>query len=166
MWTETTEGRKFIQDVSKSIVVQIAPEELDLFDELVEEYFQDPTPPDPTTAATDDPLGFGLGEALVAVTPAAMAVVNIVLNHLMTESFKAAQEESSEVIKKKIKALFNPKKIGGEPASRVETDLPPLSKEQMEHVRKLARKQAIAFGIAPARASKMVDALVGSLALA
>ena len=166
MWTETTEGRKFIQEISKSIVVQVAPEELDLFDELVEEYLQDPAPPDVSSSPPDDPLGFGLAETLVAITPAAMATVNIVLNHLMTESVKAAQEESSEVIKKKIKALFNPKKIGGEPVSKVETDLPPLSKEQMEHVRKLARKQAIAFGIAPARASKMVDALVGSLALA
>ena len=166
MWTETDEGRKFIQEVAKSMVVQIAPEELDLFDELVEEYLQDPTPPDVSSAPPDDPLGFGLAETVVAVTPAAMAVVNIVLNHLMTESVKAAQEESSEVIKKKIKALFNPKKIGDEPAGKAETELPPLSKEQMEQVRKLARKQAIAFGIAPAKASKMVDALVGSLALA
>jgi hypothetical protein len=166
MWTETIEGRKFIQEVSKSIVVQIAPEELDLFDDLVSEYLQDPTPPDLTTAAKDDPLGFGLAETLVAITPAAMAIVNIVLNHLMTESVKAAQEESTEVIKKKIRALFNPEKKDDRSADRLETDLPPLTKEQMEHVRKLARKQAIAFGIAPAKASQMVDALVGSLALA
>jgi len=166
MWTETTEGRKFIQEVSKSIVVQIAPEELDLFDDLVSEYLQDPTPPDLTTGAKDDPLGFGLAETLVAITPAAMAIVNIVLNHLMTESVKAAQEESAEVIKKKIKALFNPEKKDDRSANKLETDLPPLTKEQLEQVRKLARKQAIAFGIAPAKASQMVDALVGSLALA
>ncbi len=45
MWTETTEGRKFIQEISRGIVGEVAPEEMDMFDELVMEYFQDPTPP-------------------------------------------------------------------------------------------------------------------------
>lgn len=70
MWTETTEGRKFVQEISKSLVIQIAPEELDLFDELVEEYFQDPTPPNVSSSTPDDPLGFGSAETLVAITPA------------------------------------------------------------------------------------------------
>jgi len=43
MWTETTEGRKFIQEISRGIVGEVAPEEMDMFDELVMEYFQDPT---------------------------------------------------------------------------------------------------------------------------
>jgi hypothetical protein len=43
---------------------------------------------------------------------------------------------------------------------------PLLTKDQMEQVRKLAHKQAIAFGIAPAEAAKLASALIGSLALA
>src|SRR4051812_7590548 len=140
MWTETTEGREFIQEISKSIVIQVAPEEVELFDDLVMEYFENPTPPDLSASATDDPLGFGLSETLVAVTPAAVAIVSAVLSHLMTESVKAAQEESAEVIKKKIKALFSPEKKDEGSAQKEGKDLPQLTKEQMEQVRKLAHK--------------------------
>jgi len=132
MWTETTEGRKFIQEISRGIVGEVAPEEMDMFDELVMEYFQDPTPPNLSASPKDDPLGFGLGETLVAVAPAAAAMASAVLSYLMTETIKAAQEESVEAVKKKIKALFNPEQKDDKPEKKEDKSLPPLTKEQME----------------------------------
>ncbi len=156
MWTETTEGHKFIEEISRGIITQVAPEESDLFDELLQEYFDHPQPPTPLTSASDDPLGFGLAETLVAVTPAAAAMVSAVLSYLLTEAIKAAQEESATAVKKKIKALFNS-----------EDEAPsPLTEEQLEQVKKLARKQAIQFGLNAKQAEKMANALIGSLALA
>lgn len=166
MWTETAEGRKYIQEISKSIVIQIAPEEMDLFENLVAEYFQDPTPPDLSPSSKDEPLSFGLGETLVAVAPAAAAMVSAVLKYLMNELVKTTQEESAEAIKKKIKALFNPEAKDKGRAKKERQDLPPLTKEQMEQVKKLACKEAIVFGIAPSKADKMANALIGALALA
>jgi len=166
MWTQTPEGRKLIQEISKGIVIEVAPEEMDLFDELVMEYFQDPTPPDLSAKPKDDPLGFGLGEVLVAATPAVAAMVNAVLNHLMTESLNAAKEESAEVVKKNIKMLFNPQKKDEKPAKKDDKEVRPLNKEQLEQVKKLAWKQAIKFGIGSEKAEKMANALIGSLALA
>ena len=159
MWTKSSEGRKFIQEISKDIVVEVAPEEMDLFDELVMEYFQNPTPPDFSVSPKDDPLGFGIGETLVAVAPAAAAMAEVVLNSLMNESLRTAQEESAELVKRKIKSLFNSKQ-------KEAKDPIPLTKEQLEQVRKLAIKQAIKFGIGPEKAEKMANALIGSLALA
>lgn len=165
MWTDTPDGRKLIQELSKNIVVEIAPEEMDLFDELVAEYFHDPTPPDLTAKPKDDPLGFGLGEVLIAVTPAATAMVNAVLNHLFTESVNAAKEESADIVKIKIKKLFHPERKDEKPATKDDKEVRPLNKEQLEQVKKLARKQAIKFGIHSDKAEKMANALVGSLAL-
>jgi hypothetical protein len=156
MWTETTEGRKFIQEISQSLVTQVAPEELELFDELMEEYFQDPTPPDLSTTTNDDPLGFGLAETLVAVTPAAAAVVSGMLTYLLTEVIKATQEETAAALKKKIKAFFNPEK---------DEPVPILTEAQLERVKRLARQQAVQFGLTTKQAEKMSNALVGSLAL-
>lgn len=165
MWTESLEGRKLIQEIAKSIVLDFAPEEMDLFDELVSEYFHDPTPPDLTTSPQDDPLGFGLSEALIAATPAVAAMVNAVLNHVLSESIRAAKEESAEVVKKKVKNLFHPEKEAEKPAKKDDGEIRPLNKEQLEQVKKLARKQAIQFGIKPDKAEKMANALIGSLAL-
>lgn len=165
MWTDTPEGRKLIQELSKDIVAETAPEEMDLFDELVMEYFNNPAPPDLSAKPKDDPLGFGLNEVLIAVTPAAAAMVNEVLKHLMTESIGAVKDESSDMVKKKVKKLFNPEKKDDQPTKKDDGEVRPLNKEQLEQVKKLARKQAIKFGIGPDKAEKMANALVGSLVL-
>ena len=158
MWTESSEGHKLIKELAKDIVVEVAPEEMDLFDELVMDYFEDPTPPDQTRSEKDDPLGFGIEETLIAVTPAATAVANIVVNYLLTELIKVIDSERTEVVKAKLKALFGSK-------SKDKAKPTPLTKEQLEIVRKLALTQAIKFGIGPEKAERMADALIGSLAL-
>jgi hypothetical protein len=155
MWTETDQGRELIADVSKRIVSQVAPEELDLFDELMEEYFEDPTPPDLSDSDDDEALGFGLGEALVAATPAAAAVVSGVVGYILKEVLKTVQKESASALTKRIGKFFNPqeKNTG-------------LTKEQMKQVRQKVVKQAKAFGMEGDQVRRMADAVIGSLALA
>lgn len=145
--------RQLISEYARELVYQVAPEENDLFDELIEEYFQNPTPPEPVSETRDDPLGSGLGELLVAATPAATAIVGAVLTYLLTEVIKTTQEETATALKKKIKALFQNDK-----------DPPPLSSKQLELVKELARKQGRAFGLETEEARKMADALIGVLA--
>ena len=196
MLPDTPAARTLIADFSRAVVLETAPEELDLFDELIEDYFSSPLParhspgegpgvrPGPGGEA-DDPLGFGLSETIAAVTPAAAAMASAVLGYLLTETVKATQEESAAALKKKIKALFNPETQPGgksEPAKQ-EANLPlpvigapagpkpdedpaPLTVEQLQQVKRLARKQAVQFGLEPDLADKMAIALVGALALA
>ena len=155
MWTESSISRELIEEISKNVVVEVAPEEEDMFDELMGEYFQNPTPPDLSAKPKDDPLAFGVNEMLFAITPAVAAMVDAVLNHVATEFIKAAKGESKESIKKIVKKLF----------SNDSKDIKPLDKEQLEQVKKLAKKQAIKFGIQPDKAENMAIALIGSLAL-
>ena len=74
-WPRTKSGQDFIKALTKKVVTKVAAEELPLFDELVQEYLDDPTPPNFDTITNDDPLGIGLGEFVVAVTPAVMAAI-------------------------------------------------------------------------------------------
>ena len=157
MWTETTDGRQFIEDVTKSIVAQVAPEELDMFDTLIQDYFENPTPPDPSVTDSDQALGFGLGEALAIATPAAAAAVSGVLTYILSEVLKTVQEESAAAITRRLKQLFKRDAEG-----RTET----LSPDQLRQVQTIAIKQAEAFGMGPQDATKMATALVGALAVA
>ena len=159
MWLETPDGRVYVERISKEIVSDIAPEELDLFDELIDEYYDNPAPPDLSSAKGDDPLGFGVSAALMAaVTPAAAAMVSAVLAYVLKEVVKAVQEESADAIKKQIRSLFHLEKKGDGPE--------PLTQDQLEAVKKIARREAKKFGMEPDQARNMANALVGCLALA
>lgn len=82
MWTETEQGRQFVRQMVQPIVTRVVPEELPFFEELMESYFTDPTPPDLTILANNDPLGHGLSDILLALTPAATAVIVYCLTFL------------------------------------------------------------------------------------
>ena len=157
MWTETPEGHALIRDITQTIVTQVAPEELDLFDELLQEYFTNPQPA-PQTTSSDDPLGFGVGEVVAAITPAAAAMVSVVLSYLLPEVLKVSSQESAALIMARAKKLFQ-RMIG-------KTDtLPPLTHAQLTHVKNLACQQALKFGVKAKIAEQMATALAGSLAL-
>jgi hypothetical protein len=166
MWVQTSEGQALIRELSKTVVTETVQVEMDLFEELVEGYFQHPVPPEPSAQLRDDPLGFGLDEVLIAVTPAAAAMVSAVLNHLGTEFIHVAKDESAEVVKKRVKELFQKKKKSDKLVKKVDKGVRPLNKEQLEQVKKLARNEAIRFGVSKDKAEKMANALVGKLALA
>lgn len=155
MWTQTPEGDQFAQELSRQLVSEFAPEELEMFDELYTDYKKHPTGLS-AERGTDDALGSGLGELVVAVTPAASAMVTAVLSFVVSEVLKASQEEAGEKIKAKVRAVFNPK---------TPPKAAPLSPEQLDEVRKLAAKRAVDFGLSPEKAKQMALALVGSLSI-
>lgn len=155
MSMQTPEENEFVRELSKELVVQFAPEELDMFDELYDEYQKHPEPP-AAGRSSDDALGSGLGEVLVAVTPAASAMATAVLSFVVSEFLKASKDEASDKITAKVKALFNPK--SPEKAA-------PLSAEQLEKVQKVAARRAMDFGLPPEQAKQMSLALIGSLSL-
>jgi hypothetical protein len=146
MLTETQEGRQYIENVSKSIVTQISPEEMEFFDELVAEYYEDPTPP----RSKDAELGFGIGGVIVAITPAAIAMVTAVISYLLTEVTDIVKDKTTE----NLKDIFSKDK-----------DPEPYTKEQLKQIRKIARREAKRFGMDTATANDMSDAMVGLLHL-
>jgi hypothetical protein len=154
MFPQSSEGREFFKGLSKQLVEQIAPEELEIFDELYEETLENSG--QPAASGSDDALGFGITGLMVAATPVVTTVVGAVIPFLATEVIKAAQNESATLIQRKVKALFSSKKKDG-PVQ--------LTPEQLERVKKLAIKRARAMGMKEEKANQLALALVGSLAI-
>jgi hypothetical protein len=156
MWIETQEGRETIKEISRDLVMEIAPEELAMFDELADEYFQHPQP-GKQVKTNDDPLGFGINETLVAVTPAATGMVSTVLAYLLTSFNDALKDTAKESFKTKMKAVFSAKKKGKSPIA--------FTIEQLKQINKKAFEQARTFGLSDDQAQHLADALVGRLVL-
>lgn len=60
--------QQFLRSLARKVVAQIAPKELALFDELVEEYFRNPTALLPAHRDLDEPLAWGLSDVIMATT--------------------------------------------------------------------------------------------------
>jgi hypothetical protein len=154
MWTDTADGHQLVGEISKDIVAQTAPEELEMFDELLQEHFQNPA----SFTTDDEPLGFG-GELMVAMTPVVAMVVEAVITFLLQEVITAAKQESVAVIAQKVKAIFNPSK-------EKKGDLPTLTSEQLKKVKELVRKEALRGGMKPNKAEDVALMITARLALA
>ena len=174
MWTDTQEGRKLIAELTYEVVGEVAPEEQEIFDELLQEYYQ-PTKPDARRASgSDDPLGFGLEGVVSMATPAAAALVATFLNHMLDEAVKTLQDESAEAVKQKITALFHRTKDQkpaddkpAEPAggAKVEAAAVGFDRNQLAVILKAAKDEARKRGASKDEAEQMANALFVRLAL-
>jgi hypothetical protein len=149
----------FISEVSKEIVAQVAPEEVELFDDLAAEYYANPQPPDLAARASDDPLGFGLDAGIVAATPAVMAMVSVAFGFVWQAAVDSFKTESQDFIAHKVKELFQGKKQESAPKTLA------LTPAQLKEVRRLCIKEATDFGMCDKDAGQMADALAGRLAM-
>jgi hypothetical protein len=145
MWNETAEGRKFIEDVSKHLVGRVAPEELEFFDELA---CAENSPS--ASLSGDEELGFGLSEAALYVTPAAVSVVTAVFTFVGSEILKATGKEVATAVVGKFKLYFS------QPESA-------LSAEQITRVEQIARTAAKENGLDDDTGGKLTASLIASL---
>lgn len=153
MAVATPDDRELITALSRQIIDEIAPEETDLFDELISDYFADPTPPDLSTAAADDPLGFGLGELMVAVTPAAAAVAAAAIPFIVATMTQAAGDAGAEQVRSWLK-----RRLRGEgDHSRATPQLPP---EAMKNLRRIMDDAARQYGMDDAQSEAMVNVVL------
>ena len=95
MWLDNTFGQNLIAKSTQNVVLTEAPEELELFEELLEEYFDDPTPIDLPTKANDDPLGWGGDEFVAAITIASAAVNTLALAFIHKRTYQIALRHAS-----------------------------------------------------------------------
>jgi hypothetical protein len=153
MWTESAVGQQLIGEISKELVTQIAPEEMDMFDELLQDHFENPASP----TATDDPLGFG-AEIMVAVTPVIAGIMGIVIQFLLDEVIKAAKQESSTAIAQKVRAILNLSPQKNDESLE-------LTKAQLAQTEEIVRTTAIRRGMAATEASELALIVVGRISL-
>lgn len=158
MDANSPEMRSLIDDLSRSAVGQVAPEELDMFDELSQEYYDDPTPPDPNEEASDDALGFGMGAMLAAMTPAATAATTLLISFLVQVVVQSVADEGADRIRNTVRRMLG---------KEVPPDTPEvgLSREQLAEAKRMTYEEAVRFGVDESEAERLASALVGRLAL-
>ena len=153
IWNDTPESKQLVTEISKEIVAEIAPEELELVDELLEDYYANPA----VHESKDNPLGFG-SELLAASTPVIAMALQTLFNFILNEVWVSAQKEGAVLIAQKMKALLNPTKEKSEPGFR-------LTREQLEQAKKLIKKEALRGGMKPKKAEDLALKIVGRIAL-
>jgi hypothetical protein len=144
--TDPSENQ-LIADVTRDIIAQTAPEELDLFNALSEEYFNHGIT---YIEPKDDKLGFGVGEAVTYLTPIALAVMTEVLKYLATQLARDAVER----LIKRIRSS----EAGGKPSPS------PLSPEHIIRIRELVAEKARQLGISEPESAILARAVVNRLA--
>ncbi len=158
MIIDSTDEHKLVSELSKEIVSQIAPEEIELFDELMQEYFDNPVPPDLTVDESDDALGFGLSEVMVAITPAAAAVTIAALNFIVSNLQQFTKEQSADLSSRDLRQFFANRKK----AAVAEALLTPAQLEELRHI---TQSMAIQYGMDDERAAAMTNAMLVTLML-
>src|SRR5512144_1176196 len=88
---EPQEERALVKQLAQTVVGRAAPEELVVFDETVEEYFQDPYQV-LRARGRDEAVGFGLELGLL--TPYVLAIASAVVNFLVSTIADSAREET------------------------------------------------------------------------
>lgn len=152
------EVQVIIKDISENIVSQIAPEEIDVFDEIADTYFNNPHLLDPNyQKAKDDPIGFGLTGMVEMTSPAALSVVTSIIVYIITQIWGATTSALLDEYKSRIKKLFN--------KNSNKKDVPAFTKEQLKRINDEIIKQALSSRLSEDQAKNIANALISSMVL-
>lgn len=83
------------RSLARDLTGELAPEEVDLFDELAR-------PPD-RRGTDDDPLAFGAGELVVALTPILLRIAEAVLGYLAAKAPELGYDLATDLLKDRLK---------------------------------------------------------------
>jgi len=148
-----SEGRP-VRDVVREVVIESAPDELPLLEGLLE--LDDAT----VVRRLDghgqrrEPLGFGMGEIAVLVTPVVWLALDQAARRIGDVAMERASRESAGVLRRLLRR------------SRPPVVVPPLTREQLAEVKRLVLTTAEQRGLAAAQASEIANAVVTGLVLA
>jgi hypothetical protein len=101
-----------------------------------------------------DPLGFGLDEAVVLITPIVWTAVQEVVNRITDSATDSAARRMRDALRRLLRRPERP------------APLPRFDERQLAEVHRRILEKASADGLSPKRATTLADGVVGRLALA
>lgn len=149
--TTPSDEAALARSLAQATVAALFPDELPFFEELSHE-----TPAQGRPGGEDSPLGFGLQEAVQLFTPVVLAVASSLVSHVASQAASALREELGDRVKERVRQVLNPK----DPQRPVS-----ITDEQLARVHEQSLRQLADFGVEPATAAKIADALIGGLVL-
>ncbi len=146
-------GGSLVRDVVRAVVTKVAPEELPVVAGLAE--FDDATVVRRLGRRRQarEPLGFGVGELVVVVTP----VVWLVVDQAAKKIAGAAVDGTAKGARAVLRRLFRRRSAP--------VVVPPLTREQLREVRQQVLEATWERGLSDKRATAVADAVVARLAL-
>ena len=158
---------QLIAELSREIVMNVAPEELPIFRAQSEAYFKNPKKLLARKVGKDDMLGFGAGEAVAFLTPFILAVMSDVVTFLTDEIRKALKGEAASLITRTVKSLFKTRDPAADQDDKTEEKEEEkrmsLTAEQLDQVREIVLSRARQLKIAEVKADLLANSIVGSL---
>ncbi len=163
---------QLITDISRRVVIDIAPLEKRAFNAISEAYFKNPEKVLRGEGVKDGLLNFGIGELAILLTPIILEVVKEVLKDLLKDSVKAPIQKYGSTLLEKIR-IFVGKLFGtssSQPAQPQHlqlliplNDKNLLSKDQIKHIYKRAYESSLKLGVDASIATQIADSIISSL---
>lgn len=144
-----------VEAVAKHVVAQLAPRELDLFDDTAAALRR--RAPDATRHTADDLLGFGVSDVEPVLTIAALLGAKAALAAFGQETGRTLAASSVQRAQRALGRLLRRTRHSSSGT------LTPLADEQKLAVRDAALKAASAAGLPRKQAELLADAIVGQL---
>jgi len=154
------EQRVLVTELAEAVLDQTAPEELLIFDETAEEFFQNPERM-LNRKSPDEPVAFGLEIALL--TPYVLAVVGPVVSFLISVVTDSVKEASKTATGEWVRSLFKRK---ADASATAASSVPGLTKEQAQQVHEIAYERATTLGLSEATAQLLADSVIGGVLVA
>ncbi|MBD2683128.1 MULTISPECIES: hypothetical protein [Nostoc] len=155
-----------ITELSRNVVIKIAPEEQPSFNAISQAYFKNPEKTLKGEGGKDELMGWGVAEVTILVTPIVLEIVKEILKDLIgvyITKNPTLFDKFANFIKRLFRINPSPPLQLLEPQTKEQ--LKPLSTEQLEEVRQRAYIKAIQLGLASDKATLLADSVVGSFKL-
>jgi hypothetical protein len=157
---------QLIAELSRRVVIEVAPEERRAFKPISEAYFKNPEKTLKGEVGKDELIGFGIGEIALLLTPIILEIVKEVLKDVLKDSIKSSITKTAPTLLEKLKAFL--RQIFGDdpPQSTLPQSvqlLLPLNQEQLIQARQRAYEKALQLGVDADKASLIADSVTASL---
>lgn len=147
-------------DLARRVVRKIAPEELPSFDLVAAPYLENPRQAERRLRqAHNDPIGFGLGDAVAMATPVIALVSGSVITAVSDSIGTAVRDGITSAVRKAWR------KMRGKPAEPLALPAAPLTTAQLAEVRQIALERALSLGMKQQKADALADAVIAALVL-
>jgi hypothetical protein len=140
----------FVVATARTVVADLAPDELALFDPISQAYLRDPKKVLADRGRPGAVLGSGIDVAVALVSPVALAIASAVYDRLIEKAGEAVVEGGGRLLKRlgrKKNAAFRPE----------------ITAAQLDELRGLAVERAKELGLADEEAERVADAMRASL---
>jgi hypothetical protein len=145
-----------VRILAASAVGHLSPEELDVFDETAQEFFDDP---ENVLRSSDKDEAVGFGLELAMITPVVLAVVTSVIKFLASIVAAATKETATPVLVGTLRRLLHIRDDGAATPAAAS----PLDAGLIQRVHEIAFQRAITLGLPEDRARLLADAVAGGI---